>query len=216
MKSAETGVILAGGRSTRFNGTNKAFLKVGGRKIFDVLYDRMESLFSRLIVVTNSPLQYLPWDCEIVTDIYPNSGSLTGLHAGLFYAPSEYAFVTACDTPFLKTGLIRLLLDQIESGVDIVIPETFAGLEPLCAVYTRRCLKAIEQQLEGGNMKIRSFFSAMRVKKVPEVQLRRQDPELTSFFNINTPAQMAAATAAWDIGKDHGAQRFAGKNQTAF
>ena len=85
MKTADTGVILAGGRNTRFDGVNKAFLEVGQRTIFDLLYERLASLFTNLIVVTNSPEEYLDWDCEIVSDVYPASGSLVGLHTGLFF-----------------------------------------------------------------------------------------------------------------------------------
>jgi len=95
-------VILAGGLNTRFSGTNKAFLRIRGKRILDHIYDLCKELFEEIILVTNDPLQYLEWDLVIATDIFPVRSSLTGIHAGLFCATNPYAFFIACDAPFLK------------------------------------------------------------------------------------------------------------------
>jgi len=81
----------------------------------------------------------------------------------------------ACDIPFLKKGLVETILDGIEPGVDIVIPETSKGLEPLCSVYSKHCLKPVEQQLVKQQLKIRQVFQKVRVKKLPEPILRKAD-----------------------------------------
>jgi len=85
------------------------------------------------------------------------------------------------------------LLYHIESSVDIVIPETSKGLEPLCSVYSKNCLKPVEQQLIKQQLKIQLFFQKVRVKKLPEPILRKADPDLLSFSNINTPEDLARA-----------------------
>ena len=97
-----TGVILSGGLNTRFNGQNKALVRVGQKRILDRLYDVFSDLFDEIILVTNQPLQFLDWDLTIVTDIFSARSSLTGIHAGLFYMKNPFAFFSACDTPFLK------------------------------------------------------------------------------------------------------------------
>ncbi|MDP3286361.1 MAG: molybdenum cofactor guanylyltransferase [Desulfobacterales bacterium] len=193
MLSSYSGVILAGGLNSRFSGANKAFIQIGGKLILDHIYGVFSELFEEIILVTNDPLKYLGWNLKIVTDIYPSRSSLTGVHAGLFYATCSHIFVTACDTPFLKKELVEALIRAALPQTDIVIPETTSGREPLCAVYSKRCLKQIENQLEKNDYKIQRFFNKVRVVKIPENELRTIDPELTSFFNVNTPLALEKA-----------------------
>ena len=193
MKFPCSGVILAGGRNSRFSGRNKAFIRIGGKRIIDRTYGLFKELFEEIILVTNDPLQYVEWNLNIVTDIFPLQSALTGIHAGLFFTTNPYAFFAACDTPFLKRELIETILDKIEPGIDIIIPETSEGLEPLCAVYSKQCLKPAEQHLVQKKLKIRQFFRKVRVKKLSEKVLREKDLDLLSFFNINTPDELSMA-----------------------
>lgn len=185
LRSSCTGVVLAGGSNTRI-GKNKALLTIGDKRILDYIYQTMKPFFDEILLVTNDPMCYLDWDLKIVTDIFHLDGSLIGIHAGLFHAHTTHAFITACDTPFLKKELINLLLEQLESHLDVILPVTEEGNQPLCAIYSRRCLKAIEEQIRRRDLKIDRFFSEVRTKKVTEKMLRKKDHELISFFNINT------------------------------
>ena len=109
---------------------------------------------------------------------------MTGIHSGLFYTKTDHAFIAACDTPFLNTELVKAILQRIDSRIDVVIPRTDAGIEPLCAVYSRRCLQTVQNELEQNNIKIRNL---------PETVLRKRDSGLVSFFNINTPEDLEHA-----------------------
>jgi molybdopterin-guanine dinucleotide biosynthesis protein A len=188
-----TGVILAGGLNTRFKGKDKALIHVGRKQVIDRLSDIFCDLFDEKILVTNNPIKYIAWDFKLATDIFPIRSSLTGIHASLFFTTNPYVFVTACDTPFLKKEIVEFLIGNIEAGVDVIIPETDAGLEPLCAVYSTRCLKPVEHNIRQQKLKIQQFFNTVRVKKIPEKDLRSKDPDLISFFNINTPADLHLA-----------------------
>ena len=168
-------------------------IRVGGKCILDRIYDVFSDFFEEIILVTNDPLQYLEWDLDIVTDLFPIRSSLTGIHAGLFYMTTQYAFFAACDIPFLKKELVETILGNMEPGVDIVIPETSLGFEPLCSVYSKQCFKPIEQQLVKKDLKIQQIFRKVRVKKIPENILRQNDPDLVSFSNINTPDDLTRA-----------------------
>ena len=202
MKFPCTGVILAGGMNTRFSGQDKAFLSVGGKLIIDHLYSIFNVLFEDIILVTNNPHKYLGWDINIVTDLFPVRSSLTGIHAGLFYTLNPFAFFAACDTPFLKRELVETIVNSIEQGVDVVIPETPAGLEPLCAVYSKECLKPVEQHIIHKKLKVQQLFQKRCVKKIPEKILREKDPDLMSFFNINTPEDLDKANKMMEINKE--------------
>ena len=188
-----TGVILSGGLNTRFSGKNKAFVSVGGKRIIDRLLEVFTELFNDLILVTNHPEEFLQWDLTIVTDIFDLRSSLTGIHTGLFYANNPYAFFSACDTPFLNKDLVGILIEQIEPKIDIIMPHTAAGFEPLCAIYSKRCLKPAEDHLKAKKLKIQWALRSSRTKTISEKELRRVDPELISFFNINTPQDLARA-----------------------
>lgn len=189
------GVILAGGLSTRLNGRDKAFIRIGGNTLLDRVHATVRDIFQEIVIVGNDTLEYLEWDCLVTADIFPARSSLTGIHAGLSAIRSSRAFFTGCDAPFLKKELIERLLAEAGPNDDVVIPETASGLEPLCAIYSKKCVRPIEANLRSGKFQIRRFFKSMRVKKVPEERLREKDPDLISFFNINTPENLARAEA---------------------
>jgi len=193
MKFSCTGVILCGGLATRFDGKEKALIRVGGKRILDRIYSVFSEIFGEIILVTNKPLQFIEWDLNIVTDLFDIRSSLTGIHAGLFHATNPYAFFAPCDTPFLKRELVETILERIDPKVDIILPETSAGREPLCAVYSKRCLHTAAQHLEQEKLKIKLAFQGSRIKTIPENILRAKDPELISFFNINGPEDLERA-----------------------
>ena len=181
-------VILAGGLNTRMHGRNKAFLEIGGRTILDRLLESLRTVFSEILLVTRQPDQYIGYPCRVVEDIYSHRSSLTGMHAGLVSAGTRYGFMVPCDTPFLQTDLIGLLLSELEPEVDVVVPFYDGHYQPLCAVYSKRCVPVIEEMLDNGDFKIIHLFDRMNVKVVPLEKLKTADPDLLSFLNVNTPA----------------------------
>ena len=187
------GVILAGGLNTRFDGLPKAFITVGGETILKRIYNVFCKLFDEIILVTNEPLLYLDWDVHIVTDLFPIRSSLTGIHTGLFYANRPYVFFTACDTPFLKRELVETVIQAMRPGFDVAMPATADGLEPLCAVYSKRCLEAAARNIKRNKLKIQRVFRKSRILTIPETVLRGRDAHLDSFFNVNTPADRVRA-----------------------
>jgi len=193
MSSVCTGVILAGGENTRFDGHHKALMRIGDERILDRIFAVMSVVFDDLILVTNTPERYLDYDATIVTDILKSRSALTGIHTGLFYARSDYAFFTAGDTPFLKEEMIRAVVNGISPEIDIVMPETGKGREPLCAVYSRNCLETARHSVENGRFKIMRAFRKKNLKVISEKASRTADPRLLSFFNVNTPADLQRA-----------------------
>jgi molybdenum cofactor guanylyltransferase len=185
-----SGVILAGGMSTRFNGRDKAMIEVNGKRILDHIHAVYSEVFSEIILVTNTPQAYLDWNLLMVSDLFPVRSSLTGIHAGLFYISRPYAFVSACDAPFLKQELVHLLISQARPGADVVMPETDKGLEPLCAVYSKSCLNSIAAHIRQEKLKIQQVFHKSRINRISEARLRKADPDLVSFININTPEDL--------------------------
>lgn len=180
-----TGIILAGGGNTRM-GQNKAFLRVGGERLIDRTVRIFQELFREVIIVTASPLDYIDQEAAIATDILPERGALGGLYTGLFYAGEEHSFVAACDIPFLNRSFIEYMASKA-TGYDIVIPAPADGLQPLHAVYARRCLPAIRSLLDRNRLQIKEFYPGRRILKIAPEILRCFDPEGLMFLNVNTP-----------------------------
>ena len=185
-----SGIILCGGLGTRMGGTDKSLLRIGGETFLDILIRTLQPLFPELLVVTRDPQSYADRGCRIVTDLFELRSSLTGIHAGLVNAGNEHAFVTACDTPLLRRDLVSALLEMGDPGDDVVVPRDGELFEPLCAIYSKRCLPVIERLLAGGRVKVSGLFQQVRVRQVPIASLQPADPGLESFLNINTPSDL--------------------------
>ena len=182
------GIILAGGQNKRI-GANKAQLKLGDKTVIEWVTHSLLQVFPEVIIVTNSPKLYEGLGCQATRDLFPAKGSIVGLYSGLMASFSQHNFFVACDMPFINCNLIRYLVDLTEQEgdtFDLVIPKTDRGYQPLHAVYSRSCLPRVKKQLEEGNLKILDLFPYLKIREVGHEELIRFDPQLLSFFNINT------------------------------
>ena len=205
---ALTAVILAGGRATRLGGRDKASLPVGGKTLLNRRVDLLQPLCPEIVIVSHRLArpamgrQAAPEpsarparanrDIRIVGDEAPGCGPLMGLYTGLLHSRTERSFITACDMPFLSRPLL-LHLRSYADTCDAVVPRIGRYLEPLFAVYSHDCLHAVRAALDRGNRRADSFLDLVRTRYVDEPELRRYDPELISFFNVNTPEDLERA-----------------------
>ena len=189
------GVILAGGKNSRMGGHDKAFLRLNGEPVFARTLALMRRCFPHVIVVSNTPEKYAGFAVEVVKDELPGLGPLGGLHAALGHVRQPYVFVVACDMPFLSRPLLVELIARADQQ-DVVIPLLDGRPEPMHAVYRRLAsLQAIRAALAAGERRMISFLDRVRVARVEAAELKRWDPELRSFFNTNTPADLEQARA---------------------
>lgn len=191
-----TGVIQAGGRSTRMGGSPKALMDVGGRRIIDRVVEVVAGVTHDLLLVTNTPELYADLGVRMVGDAFPEGGSLGGIYTGLREARGEAIFTVACDMPFLSADLGRSLVGHAAEA-DVVIPESGGQLETLHACYGKRCLPAMEQRLRAGRLKITGFFDDVRVLVIPRTEVARHADPTVVFMNVNTPEELARAQAIW-------------------
>lgn len=186
-KHQVTGIILAGGSSTRI-GKNKAFLQLGSRSVIEHTISRILEVVDDLLLVANDVEEYKDLGVEpmkLVQDAIPYRGPLGGILSGLEISTTSINLIVACDMPFLNPLLLNFLLGQIH-GCDIVVPMTEAGPEPLHAVYTKSCLPTIREAMGQGETRIISLFDQVKVRYVGKETLQFYDPENLSLFNINT------------------------------
>ncbi len=189
-----TGVIQAGGRSTRMGGRAKALLELGGRSIVERVVAALAPSVDDMLVVTNTPELYAFLGLPMVGDVHPDHGSLGGVYSGLKAVASGSALTVACDMPFLHPEVVRLVAARAAEG-DVVIPRVGSQLEPLHAAYAKACLPRIETQLAAGRLKILELLDHVRVIEIAEAEVARfRDPRIV-FMNVNTPDELERARA---------------------
>jgi molybdopterin-guanine dinucleotide biosynthesis protein A len=187
-----TGVIQAGGRSTRMGGRPKALLELGGRRIIDRVADVVRDVADDVLIVTNTPELYASLDLPMVPDAFPHHGSLGGIYSGLRAAAGDTAFTVACDMPFLMTEVARLVTGRAGEA-DVVVPRVGEQFETLHACYAKSCLGPIEACLRAGRLKIVGFYDEVRVLPIEAGEVARfRAPEIV-FMNVNTPEELEAA-----------------------
>ena len=193
--SEVTAVILAGGMSRRL-GRNKALEPFQGEPLIRRVIRRMSQVASSIIVVANDDERVeeldLPDGVTPVIDEYPGKGSLGGIYSGLRAAPTEWAVFCACDMPFPNPALYNAILSKRDVS-DAVVPVVDGRPEPIHAAYSRACLAAIHAKLAADQLKISGFFDDVTVSYFTQDQVRQIDPDLLSFFNINTQQDLAKA-----------------------
>ena len=191
-----TGVIQAGGRSTRMGGEPKALMEIGGRPIVARVAAALDGVVDDLLLVTNTPDLYAFLGLPMVADVFPDHGSLGGIYSGLRAATGEAAFTVACDMPFLRREVVRLVVERA-GRADVVIPRVGDQLETMHASYRKTCLGPMEDALRAGRLRIVGWFSRVRVLEIDEAEVARYaDPALV-FMNVNTPDELAHARARW-------------------
>lgn len=179
-----SGVVLAGGRSTRY-GENKALVKLHGIPLIERVLDVMRPIFRRVIIITNTPDEYSYLELPMYQDIIKGLGPLGGIITGLRVIPDSGFFV-ACDMPFLSQGLIRHIV-EIKADFDVVVPRIFGNMEALHALYGKACQSKIEGLINSKTYQIFRFFNEVSVRYVDEEEVKIFDPGLRSFLNINSP-----------------------------
>jgi molybdopterin-guanine dinucleotide biosynthesis protein A len=186
--------ILAGGKSSRM-GTNKALLDVRGGAMIRRTAGLLRPLVDDLFLVADDPVPYADLDLPVVPDIHPGRGPLGGIHAAIVRAAHPLVLCVACDMPHILPGILDLLLDAADPGVDAVVPRPGGRPEALLAVSGRSALTAIERSVAAGRLKVMRALEGLRVRFLDESELARVDPGRCSFSNVNTPADLAAARA---------------------
>jgi molybdopterin-guanine dinucleotide biosynthesis protein A len=180
-------IILAGGKSSRM-GRNKALLPLGNQLLIEVLYRRLRPCVDEIVLSVNDRTGYPELDATWVADLYQDAGALGGMHAALQAMQSAHAFIIGCDMPQPNVELVRDLL-ALAPTADAVVPRIAGRPEPTHAVYAKAVVPAIERQLQAQRYKITSFFDDVRVRYVEEGELRRRDPDLLSFTDLDTPVE---------------------------
>ncbi|MDQ7781886.1 MAG: molybdenum cofactor guanylyltransferase [Desulfomonilaceae bacterium] len=189
-----SGIILAGGGSRRMGGINKALLQVGGRPIVERAAIVLREILPEVLLITNSPQEYEFLGLPMFRDLIPGRGALGGLYTGLNKCSSDRALLVGCDMPFLNKAVVSYMIKLAQTEYhDILIPRVKSKLQPMHAIYSRRCLVPIEDHMNCRDLRILDFFHLVDVQEIPETDLYPYDPDCRFVMNINTPRDLERA-----------------------
>ncbi|MGK9476348.1 molybdenum cofactor guanylyltransferase [Melioribacter sp. OK-6-Me] len=181
-----TGVILAGGKSSRM-GVNKSFLKLGNQTIIERIIDLMKSIFSELIIITNTPDDYKHLNLSLYEDVYRWKGPLAGIHSALLHSSTEKIFVLSCDVPLMSKEMIEYIIEY-ESDKPIKYCEAAGYHQPLVGLYSRAILNDVEKFISSTEISDKSFHYFLKnidAEIIHPKGLSFYKDEL--FFNVNRP-----------------------------
>jgi len=186
--------IQAGGASSRM-GEDKALKTFLGRPLVQRVAERLSSIADELIVTTNRPEEYAFLNLPLFPDLKPGRGALGGLYTAIASAKHPIVAVVACDMPFASPPLLEVASNLlVREEVDVVIPRSEEGYEPLHALYRREtCLPAIESSIDADQWKVIAWFPQVKVRVLTPEEIRQYDPAGLAFWNVNTPEEFSKA-----------------------
>ena len=189
------GIVLVGGQSSRL-GRDKSLEIINGESLVKRAINILVPLCKTILLVTAAGIEIkgiteTP-NQRIITDVYPKRGPLVGLYSGLKKSDTLYNLVVACDMPFLEEKLLKLMI-ELAPGFDAVVPMLDGQTEPLCAVYSRNSMAAIEKMMEEDVYAVHKIPSKIKTRYLNAQEINAVDPWHYSFININREEDLVKA-----------------------
>ncbi|MGH9922681.1 MAG: molybdenum cofactor guanylyltransferase [Nitrososphaerales archaeon] len=192
-----TGIVLAGGRSSRM-GRNKALIQIKGKEMLLWVVEGLNPVVSEIIVVAkdesaqSSYRKIVPHNVKIFTDIMELEGPLVGMYTAFLETKSEYAYVHPIDSPVINKSVIQYLLQKADGYDASIVKWNDGTIEPVHAVYkVRTGLAGAKSALEHGDSSAKVLASKLEnVNYIPVDDLRKFDDKLVSLLNVNTPQEL--------------------------
>jgi molybdopterin-guanine dinucleotide biosynthesis protein A len=195
-------IILAGGSSSRFN-MDKGVLQLDGKSLLNHVVDAVKGLVDEIIVVTSSQERVNAYskivssNVRFAIDAGEVKGPLVGALTGFEAANGEYSLLLPFDSPFVSREVVSLLFELCIGKAAVVPRWTNMEIEPLHAVYhTKLALEVAKEALAEDKLEVGVMVEKLRgVRYVSTLVIEQLDPDLRTFFNINTPLDLRKAMA---------------------
>jgi molybdopterin-guanine dinucleotide biosynthesis protein A len=184
-----TGIILAGGQSSRM-GKEKGLIQWKGKTLIENAIAILSPLCEHIFISANND-HFDSFGYPVVGDLFPDCGPMGGIFSALTKSETLNNIVIPSDTPFVTPALYRYLISH-QGSFDVIVPVDHDSFyQPLCAVYSRSVLPAMETQI---NERILGFTPLLSKVDIKAVHL---DSALgfynsNTFYNINSPADLEA------------------------
>lgn len=181
-----TGIILAGGKSSRM-GTDKGLMLYSGKQMVQYSIELL-NLFTAQILISSNNHEYNQFGFPVISDIYKECGPIGGLHAALSASTTEWNIIVTCDAPNIRPELYNFMLVRI-SNQDAIIPIHAKGIEPLFGIYNKKMSSFFEQKINENDFKLQKILKERNIDYFETSELINQYPRL--YSNINSPEDLS-------------------------
>jgi len=181
-----SGVILAGGKNTRYGGFHKAFLRVENQFIIENTLNILKSIFSDNFIIANNKVIFSKYQLPVYSDIFFNRGPIGGIHSALQHTSKKSIFVVSCDMPFIDKSIILKMYEKFKSSNrNACVPKHDNNIEPLHSIYSKEILKDLENHLQNSeDNAIYKFLSTI------DIEYLNFESSKQEFVNINSPEDL--------------------------
>ena len=163
-KTNITGIILAGGKSSRM-GSDKGLLILNDKPFIQYSIDALKPLVSEIIIVSDTP-EYDAFGLKRITDITKDAGPVSGIYSGLEASKTELNLILSCDIPLITSEVLQQLIDAINDTSEIIQAESNGKSMPLIALY-KKCIKnTFKSFLEQDERRLRVAIKSCNYKNV--------------------------------------------------
>ena len=148
---ATTGIILAGGKSTRM-GEDKGLVFLDGSPMIAHVIEHLKEVVDEIIVIANNA-EYQQFGFPVYSDLVMGKGPVGGIYTGLVYSKTEVNLCISCDTPFVSAPFLKWLLSRANSS-NITLPRFNENVYQLIGVYKKSAFPIFKKNLNSDRLKL--------------------------------------------------------------
>jgi len=178
-----TGIILAGGKSSRM-GSDKALILFNKITFLEHVKHALEPLVDDILIVSNNP-EHDKFNYQRISDSLNDAGPLAGLHAGLTHSETENNLVLSCDVPLIRTSVLETIITNNEEDKDVIQLEEQGKSHPLIALYKKRTAAHFFFMLNQGERRLSAALNGLNVKSISVSEAQQE-----AVRNINTMSDL--------------------------
>lgn len=189
-KNNITGIILAGGKSSRM-GSDKGLLLLNQKAFVQYSIDALSPLVSEIIIVSDQSA-YDTFGYKRVKDVTKNAGPVAGIISGLEATQTTYNIILSCDIPLISTKILSKLVVATNKNTTIIQVESHGKSMPLIAMYNKQVLPIFKEQLQNNERRLRVVVNACGYKTIT-----LSDNDTVSTKNVNTQTEFKEVKDAY-------------------
>lgn len=175
-------LVLAGGKSKRMNGNNKAFLQYKNKSFIENITGQLIG-FNNIYISVDNKENYKELKFDLVEDIYTDIGPIGGIYSALKNINEDYVFVVACDMPKITKQFAKYLCDFITGEEKALVLRDKSGkIHPLGGIYSKNIIPEIEEMILQKDYKLLNLLSKVNAKIV---SLSETEFDIDILGNIN-------------------------------
>ena len=181
-----TGIILAGGKSSRM-GVDKGLVLLNGKPMIQYVIEALKEVVSNIIIISNNA-SYNKFGVPVYSDIIKNKGPVGGIYTGLCHSTTELNFCISCDVPMISSDFIFWLLNK-SGNASITLPMCKDKVHQMIGVYSKQVLSYFKESAEKEHLKLSQVNKDMACEII-DIEKEYANFDELIFSNINTKNEL--------------------------